>query len=118
MKLNYFVIGTNNMDAAVTFYNALFDQSGIPQVFATERMTYWQGEGYFFAVALPFDEEPATFGNGTMLGFEVNNAEDVTRLHDKVIELGGHSEGAPMQRGPKFSAYARDLDGNKLSFYV
>ena len=35
---------------------------------------------------------------------------------DKVLELGGTSEGEVMQRGPYYSAYVRDLDGNKLCF--
>ena len=44
--------------------------------------------------------------------------EEVKRLHSKVIELGGTCEGEPDQRGPKFSAYARDLDNNKIVFSV
>ena len=35
-----------------------------------------------------------------------------------VIELGGKCEGESGQRGPKFSAYARDLDNNEIVFSV
>lgn len=120
MKMNYFVVGTNNLEAATKFYDTLFEQTGPKQSFSTERMVYWQDENssFAFAVAKPFDEEPATFGNGTMVGFKVDTNEDVIRLHKKVLELGGSSEGEPNQRGPVFSAYARDLDKNKISFYV
>ena len=116
MKMNYFVLGTNNMAASVQFYDALFEQTGFSQTFATDRMTYWQNEEMAFAVAIPFDEEPASNGNGTMLGFGVGSVEEVKRLHKKAIELGGCSEGEPNSRGPFFSAYVRDLDNNKLCF--
>ena len=116
MKMNYFVVGTNDMNAATTFYDALFAQSGVNRVSPSERMTYWLGEDFAFAAAVPFDGRPATIGNGTMVGFSVGSAEEVRRLHDLAVEGGGTSEGAPGPRGPRFSAYARDLDGNKLCF--
>ena len=116
MKMNYFVVGTNNMEAAITFYDALFDQAPLNQVLATDRMTYWQGEDFAFAVAIPFDEQPATNGNGTMVGFSVDSEGEVKRLHQKAIDLGGSCEGEPNQRGPMFSAYVRDLDENKIVF--
>ena len=114
MKMNYFVVGTNNMEAATQFYDSLFEQAELEKVVPTERMTYWLGEDFSFAVAIPFDEEPATNGNGTMVGFSVGSREQVKRLHKKAIELGGTCEGEPNQRGPRYSAYVRDLDKNKI----
>ena len=116
MKMNYFVVGTNNMEAAIIFYDSLFEHTELRQVLATGRMTYWQGDDFAFAVAIPFDEQPATNGNGTMVGFAVDSEDEVKRLHQKAIELGGSCEGEPNQRGPMFSAYVRDLDKNKLVF--
>ena len=118
MKMNYFVFGTNNMEAAVKFYDALFENTEMRQTFATERMTFWQGEDEdaAFAVAIPFDQNSATNGNGTMLGFSLDSEDEVTRLYNKAIELGGSCEGKPGQRGPRFSAYVRDLDNNKIAF--
>nr|WP_070961632.1 VOC family protein [Hyphomonas sp. Mor2] len=117
MQMNYFVLGTNNLDNAIQFYEVLFEQSGITRVFSNERMTFWQGGGFTFALALPFDETPATNGNGTMVGFKVESIERVQKLHQKVIGLGGTCEGEPGLRGPMYSAYVRDRDLNKLSFY-
>ena len=116
MKLNYVTLGTNDMAAAIAFYGALFDGMGLNQIPASDRMTYWLGEGFAFALAIPFDQAPASNGNGTMVGFAVGSAEEVKRLHAKAIALGGACEGEPGQRGPRFSAYVRDLDGNKLCF--
>lgn len=116
MKLDYCVLGTNNMPASITFYDALFEQTELQQVLSTDRMTFWQCGDFAFAIATPFDEEPATNGNGTMIGLNVGSADEVKRLHAKAIALGGSCEGEPGQRGPKFSAYVRDLDKNKIVF--
>ncbi|RMA42231.1 VOC family protein [Rhodophyticola porphyridii] len=114
MKMNYFVVGTNDMDAAMPFYDQLFAQSAVNRISPTDRMTYWLGTDFAFATAIPFDEKPATNGNGTMVGFCVGSPEEVKRLHALAIRLGGTCEGEPKQRGPRFSAYVRDLDRNKL----
>lgn len=114
MKMNYFVVGTNNMAAAVQFYDAFFEHFQFAKVVPTERMTYWLAPDFAFSVAIPFDEKPATNGNGTMVGFSVGSADMVNQLYSKAIELGGASEGEPDQRGQRYSAYVRDLDGNKI----
>lgn len=117
MKLNYVVLGTNDMEASVQFYDSLFERTELKQVFANERMTFWQCEDFTLALAIPFNEAPANNGNGTMFGLQVGSSEEVKRLHARVIELGGTCEGEPNHRGPMFSAYVRDLDKNKLCFY-
>lgn len=117
MKMTYSVLGTNNMEASVSFYNSLFQQTTITPLVTTDRMTYWQGEGFAFAIAEPFNGEPASAGNGTMIGFDVGSKDEVQRLHKKAIELAGTCEGEASQNGPYFSAYVRDLDKNKLCFF-
>jgi len=116
MRLNYVTLGTNDMAAADAYYTALFEGGGLTRLPASERMIYWLGDDFAFALAIPFDQAPASNGNGTMVGFAVGTAAEVKRLHAKAIALGGKCEGEPGQRGPKFSAYVRDLDGNKLCF--
>ena len=114
MKLNYVTLGTNDMTAAIAFYDGLFQDAGFNRTAPSDRMTYWLGDGFAFALALPFDGEAATHGNGTMIGFNAGSADEVKRLHQRALDLGATCEGAPGQRGPRFSAYLRDLDGNKL----
>ncbi len=116
MKLNYVVLGTNNMDAGVKFYDSLFDHAEMNKMAASARMTYWLSEGFAFALAIPFDAQTATHGNGSMIGFSVGSPAEVERLYQKAIDLGGTCEGQPNQRGPRFSAYVRDLDKNKICF--
>ncbi len=87
--MNYFVVGTNQMEAATQFYDELFAQAGLVKMTPAARMTYWLGEDFAFALAIPFDGEVATAGNGTMVGFSVGSAEEVTRLYHKALALGG-----------------------------
>ena len=117
MKLNYCVAGTNDMALAVPFYDALFASSDIKKIHAEGRMTFWQGTEFMFALAEPFDGNAATVGNGMMLGFQLDEADQVTSQHSKALELGGADEGEPKDRSGHFSAYVRDLDGNKICFY-
>ena len=116
MQMNYFVVGTNDKTASKRFYDALFAQEGLDSVTPNDRMTYWLGKDFAFATAEPFDGNPATCGNGTMVGFSFGTNEAVRALHALALELGGTCEGPPGQRGPRFSCYVRDLDGNKLCF--
>lgn len=116
MKMNYFVVGTNDMEASKGFYNALFAQAGLQSLSPSDRMHYWVGEDFAFASAKPFDGKAASTGNGTMVGFCVGDQSEVDRMHALALKLGGTDEGAPGQRGPRYSAYVRDLDGNKLCF--
>jgi Predicted lactoylglutathione lyase len=81
-------------------------------------MTLWGNKEFTFAIAEPFDENPASNGNGTMLGFQVDSIEKVNRLHNKALDLGGMSEGEPRIRSNMYSAYVRDLDKNKICFYT
>lgn len=118
MRLDYCVLGTNNMEAAIKFYDSLFEETELIQVFVTDRMTFWQCEDFAFAIAKPFNGEPATNGNGTMIGLNVGSIDEVKRLHGRALELGDTCDGEPGQRGPKYSAYVRDLDKNKIVFSV
>ncbi|MEQ9397361.1 VOC family protein [Haliea sp.] len=118
MKMNYFVFGTNSKEKAVAFYDELFDGCGLNKIPGEGRMTLWGNEDFMFSIAEPFDENPASNGNGTMLGLHVDSIEEVNRLHSKVLDLGGVSEGEPRIRSNMHSAYVRDLDNNKICFYT
>jgi predicted enzyme related to lactoylglutathione lyase len=117
MKMNYFVFGTNNLQAAINFYDEIFAGSGVSKIHSEGRMTIWAGDGFMFGVAEPYDGKAATNGNGTMLGLNLGSASEIERLHKKVLELGGTDEGEPKIRMGRFSAYARDLDNNKICFF-
>ena len=73
-----------------------------------------------FSVISPFDEEPATVGNGVMIAFDVETPDAVERVYNKALMLGATDEGHPHDRGSDmgfYGGYFRDLDGNKLVAY-
>jgi hypothetical protein len=117
--ISYFMVGTNDYPAAVEFYDTLMSAMGAVKVSGTDRFTGW-GWGIgtpMFIVTKPYDQKPATFGNGTMISFDAASPEEVSRLHAMVLELGGTNEGDPGLRGEYlYVAYCRDLDGNKMNF--
>jgi predicted lactoylglutathione lyase len=70
-------------------------------------------------ITKPFDKKAASVGNGVMVALAVDSKAKVDALHRKALQLGGADEGAPGPRGEGFYAgYFRDLDGNKLNFFV
>ncbi len=116
----YTTVGTNDMERAGKFYDALFGEMGAGRVMENERLIAWAtgpGES-MFATIKPLDEKPATVGNGVMISIGAENPATVDKLYAKAIELGGTDEGAPGVRAEMFYiGYFRDLDGNKLNFF-
>ena len=87
------------------------------KLMATDRMTYWQGPDFAFAVAEPLMNSLRPTGMARCWGFTLDSNEEVTKLYQKALELGGTCEGAlSCSADPYFSAYVRDLDQNKLCF--
>jgi catechol 2,3-dioxygenase-like lactoylglutathione lyase family enzyme len=118
--IGYTTLGTNDLPRAAAFYDALFAEMGIRRMMEFPKGIAW-GRSWDtpgFGVMLPFDGQPATRGNGTMIALSAGSRENVDRLYAKAIELGATDEGRPGPRGEGFyAAYFRDLDGNKLNFF-
>ena len=117
--LAYATLGSNRLEDAKAFYDALMPLVGFaPMMEHGSGGRIYGGKNTMFAIVGPFDGQPATVGNGTMIGFLAEDRGQVDRFHAKVLELGGIDEGAPGPRGPDeaqaYMAYARDLDGNKI----
>jgi catechol 2,3-dioxygenase-like lactoylglutathione lyase family enzyme len=119
--IGYITVGTNDLDRASKFYDALLGELGAQRGFQGERFVSWSTSptAAGFGVIKPFNGEPATSGNGAMTALAVGNAENVHKLHAKALELGGTCEGAPGPRGDGafYCGYVRDLDGNKLNLF-
>ena len=77
------------------------------------------GEGFTLWVCTPFNGEPATAGNGAMIGFMVKTRAEVDAFYAAAMSHGGADEGGPdlrPQYGPNwYAAYLRDPAGNKLA---
>jgi catechol 2,3-dioxygenase-like lactoylglutathione lyase family enzyme len=113
-------LGSNDLPRAIAFYEALFETLGAQRVWASEDGVAWSTSphGAGLGVVRPYNGKAATFGNGTMVALTVSSREQVDALHAKALTLGGTDEGAPGERFPGFyTAYFRDLDGNKLNAF-
>ena len=117
----YSTLGTNDMDRSIAFYDAAFGALGGMRELTTPTWTQYgrAGERAKVCLTVPFDRQPATFGNGTMLAFEAPDRAAVDAFHAAALTQGGANEGAPgVREGTHYVAYARDPDGNKLCAFV
>lgn len=119
--LLYLTLGTSDVARAARFYDAALAPLGL-----IRRATEDSEVGYGLPgdhrtriwVTQPFDGNPASVGNGSMLALVAPSQQAVQDFHAAALAAGGSDEGAPGLRpyGPAFyAAYVRDPDGNKLS---
>jgi catechol 2,3-dioxygenase-like lactoylglutathione lyase family enzyme len=118
--VNYFTVGSNDLERAKAFYDDLLGSIGMRAIFehpSGGRLYSGKGLG-MFGVLGPYDGNPANVGNGSMGGFRFETAEELAAFHARALALGGKNEGDPGPRAPKTHfAYFRDPDGNKLCGY-
>lgn len=124
--IGYATLGTNDIDSALAFYDALFATVGgkrLMQMPDARQLTFY-GAGPdkpMLVIGKPHDGAAATAGNGTMVALAADSREQVDQVYAKAIELGGADEGAAGTRGPEemgfYGAYFRDPDGNKLCVF-
>lgn len=121
---SHVMLGTNDIDRAKRFYDALLGVLGagvaMPNTAKTgHRRLFYRHAGSLFCLSEPIDGQPATIANGTTIGFQCDSPEQVQRFHDVAVAHGGLSIEDPP--GPRESAlgtihlaYVRDPDGHKL----
>ena len=118
--IGYTTLGTNDIQRAAKFYDALLGEFGAKRAMENDRLILWAaGPGQpMLSVIKPYDGKPATVGNGVMVALAAKSKAQVDAIYKKAIALGGKDEGAPGDRGNGFYAgYFRDLDGNKLNAF-
>lgn len=118
---SHITVGTNDAAAAIAFYDAFFNALGRSRFHGDSEMgfaAYGEESGDQFWVLPPFDDKPATAGNGTHIAFLGATRAVVRRAHSAALAHGGTDEGLPGLRThyhPNYyGAYCRDPDGNKL----
>ena len=122
MSLNYVMLGSNNVEKARGFFDAVLPAIGGELIaeYMPHAFCYQLKGGGRIWIASPFDREAAMPGNGNMVGLECSRKAEVEAAHKIALSKGGRNEGDPGPRpqyGPDFfGAYVRDLDGNKMSF--
>jgi catechol 2,3-dioxygenase-like lactoylglutathione lyase family enzyme len=115
-KIGYCTVGSNRLEEAKTFYDALLGSIDMkPRFEHPSGGRLYAGSAGMFGVLGPYDGNAATVGNGSMTGFSFDTTGEVDAFHAKALELGATTDGDPGERAPgAYFAYFRDLDGNKL----
>ncbi len=118
--IGYVTVGTNDIERAGRFYDALLGEMGAGRAMESDRFIAWASApgATMLLVMKPFDEQAAAPGNGTMIALAAGNQENVDKLHAKALSLGAQNEGDPGPRGDGFyGGYFRDPDNNKLALF-
>ncbi|MDF8316212.1 MULTISPECIES: VOC family protein [Serratia] len=122
---SHITVGVSDLDAAAAFYDAILLPLGLqrrevtPDGGPVARCWVMPGQALprFYAYQ-PFDRQPASAGNGSMLAFLAADELAVKRAYAAGLLAGGCSEGEPGERAHYgkgyFGAYLRDPDGNKV----
>ncbi|HEY9239283.1 MAG TPA: VOC family protein [Burkholderiaceae bacterium] len=116
---SHIMIGTNDLDRAKAFYDALLGTLGVPPGFVDRHRIFWRSPTGVFSVSRAIDGQPATVANGGTIGFACQSPEQVQAWHAAGLAAGGTScEDPPGIRegsGTRlYLAYLRDPDGNKI----
>lgn len=117
---SHIMIGTNDVERAKGFYDALLATLDVPPGFVDGgRRVFYRTATGTLGVSKPINGEDACFANGGTIGFACNSPEQVDAWHAAGVAAGGTTcEDPPGVRaggmGKLYLAYLRDPDGNKL----
>lgn len=121
--IGYVTLGTNDLDKARAYYDALLGELGAKRLMEMEEngFTLYGIDMTTPSIAInrPYNGEAAQPGNGNMIALQMQERAQVDAFYNKAIELGGSDEGVPGVRGDEgpmafYAAYFRDPEGNKL----
>ena len=116
--ISHVSIGTNDFDRAIAFYDKVLSTIGCKRIMEHPGAIAYGKQYPEFWVGTPFNNQPATVGNGTHMGFIAPSKEAVCAFHKAAIEAGGQDDGAPGGREdsgkPYYGCFIRDLDGHKV----
>jgi catechol 2,3-dioxygenase-like lactoylglutathione lyase family enzyme len=116
---SHIMIGTNDLDKAKTFYDAVLGALGVPPAAVDGHRMFYMTKSGVFCVTKPIDGKPASFANGGTIGFACASSAQADAWHAAGVANGGKTcEDPPGVRegglGKMYLAYLRDPDGNKL----
>jgi catechol 2,3-dioxygenase-like lactoylglutathione lyase family enzyme len=116
---SHIMIGTNDLDRAKRFYDAVLGTLGVPPARVDGHRIFYMTPSGVFSVTQPIDGQPATHANGGTIGFAAATSAHADAWHAAGVANGGTSiEDPPGVReggnGKLYLAYLRDPDGNKI----
>ena len=120
--IGFVMVGTNNLDKAIKFYDTLLNTIELQRVVTNKKYAGFASKEkpaeVEFYITNPVNNEKANFGNGTQISFLVNSKDLVNNFYNIGIKIGGKDEGVPGIRSGDYYCYLRDLDGNKICAFA
>jgi len=123
--LGYVMVGTNNLEKAIIFYDEVLKVLNLERNYKDKvcaGYTEKNGDGTIeFYVTKPVNMKEATNGNGTQVSFITSSRDIVDKFHEIGLKAGGKSEGAGGERpegSGVYYSYIRDLDNNKICAFT
>ena len=119
---SHLTLGVADVEQARGLYAPLMDILELAPAFHKPGIVAgWQPSGdphALFVVCQPYNEQPASAGNGTMVAFRAASRAQVDQCHAAALAGGETCEGPPGLR-PQYhedyyGAYFRDPYGNKV----
>jgi len=113
------MVGVNDLEVSRKFYDALLGTLGLATGMVNKNRYFYRSPTGTFGITTPINGEPATHGNGSTIGFNVESPEQCDAFHAAGLANGGRTcEEPPGFRegavGKLYLAYLRDPDGNKI----
>ena len=89
---HYSTLGTNDKEAAENFYNELLSLINAIKFPANDRITMWlspEDNSVILAIAVPYNGEQASSGNGTMKGIALDSKEEAVSYTHLTLPTSG-----------------------------
>ena len=122
--IGYVMFGSNNIKESTNFYDWVLSHLDIIKVEIDDKYVGYacrqNPEKVIFYITKPYNNETASFGNGTMLALRAKSNKLVDLCHAVALNKGAVNEGFPGLRdgyGNTYYSYFRDLDNNKICIY-
>src|SRR5258705_8547665 len=88
---SHVMIGTNDLEKAKLFYDALLGTLDVPPGRVDRHRVFYRTKTGTFSVTKPIDGKPATPANGGTIGFAASSVEAVDAFHATGLAHGGTS---------------------------
>ncbi len=93
---SYIMQGTNDLPGTIRFYDSLMELPGHPKAGRNKegasRGTFGDNYTTELSVGRPFNQQPASIGNGTMVAFNAHSSELIQQLYALALSLGDREE--------------------------
>lgn len=111
-------LGTNQFDKASEFYDEVLATLAISRVVEHEHAVAYGKDYPTFWLQVPYDQQKATVGNGSHIGFMATSKAMVDDFYRVAIKAGAQCNGKPGPRPeygePYYGCFVIDLDGHRI----